>query len=100
MTLEEAKKHLNVEAAYTDDDTYIGTLIDVAEMKVATELCMDVEGLAAVGGGDTLPVLLKQAILLSIGGYYVNRDDITTVQTRPLAQGSLHIVQLFRDYSL
>jgi hypothetical protein len=35
ITIDEAKKHLNVDEAFLDDDAYIGTLIKVAEDSVA-----------------------------------------------------------------
>ena len=34
ITIDEAKKHLNVDDSYKDDDTYIGDLIKVAEDSV------------------------------------------------------------------
>ena len=34
VTLDEAKKHLNVDADFTDDDAYITSLIEVSEDSV------------------------------------------------------------------
>lgn len=99
-TLEMAKRHLNIEDTFTDDDSYINSLIDVAEEKVAKELCMDVDSLATLGSGNTIPPTILQAILLSIGGYYTNREDITAIQTRPLEYGVKYLTQLYRDYTL
>ena len=31
LTVEDAKRHLNIDATFTDDDGYISDLIDVAE---------------------------------------------------------------------
>ena len=100
ITLDEAKKHLNVETDFIEDDMYITSLIDVAETKVAAELCMKVDDLNTVGGGEVIPPTLKQAILLTIGLYYGNREEVTSSQTHVLAQGALHLIQLYRDYSL
>lgn len=94
------KRHLNVEEEFTEDDIYIETLIDVAEEKVAKELCVTVEGLATIDGGKSIPAPLKHAILLSIGGYYANREEITMVQSRPLEQGVKYLTSLYRNYSL
>lgn len=99
-TLEMAKRHLNIEDAFTDDDDYIEGLIDVAEEKVAAELCMDVDGMASINNGGSLPAPLIQAILLTIGAYYTNREDITTVQTRPLEYGVKYLTQLYRNFTL
>ena len=99
VTLELAKMHLNVEASYEGEDLYIESLIEVAEEKVAEELCMTVEALAGVGRGEGIPAPLRQAILLSIGLYYNNREEVTYIQSKPLEQGVKHLVALYRDYS-
>lgn len=99
VTLELAKRHLNVEEVYTDEDAYIESLIDVAEAKVAKELCMSLDELATIDGGEEIPAPLKQAMLLSMGSYYANREEVTTIQTRPLEQGVKYLVSLYRDYS-
>lgn len=98
VTLDEAKKHLNVEQEYTEDDNYIETLIDVAEAKVAKELCVKVEELATIEEGSKLiPHPIKQAILLNIGMYYANREEVTYTQSKPLEQGSKYLLALYRD---
>lgn len=99
VTLELAKQHLHVEESYKDEDAYIESLIEVAEQKVAAELCITVEELANIGGGDNIPAPLRQAILLSIGLYFNNREEATYIQTKPLEQGVKHLVSLYRDYS-
>ena len=99
VTLELVKKHLNVEEAFSDDDKYITMLADVAEAKVSKELCIGVEELATIGGGKEIPPPLVQAILLSIGLYYANREEVTYVQTKPLEQGVKYLVSLYRDYT-
>lgn len=100
VTLDEAKKHLNVEQEYTEDDNYIETLIDVAEAKVAKELCVKVEELATIEeGSELIPHPIKQAILLNIGMYYANREEVTYTQTKPLEQGSRYLLALYRDYT-
>lgn len=99
-TLDMAKRHLNIEDAFTDDDQYIESLIEVAEEKVAAELCMKVEDMATINRGGSLPAPLLQAILLTIGAYYTNREDITTVQTKPLEYGVKYLTQLYRNFTL
>lgn len=99
-TLDMAKRHLNIEDAFTDDDLYIEGLISVAEEKVAAELCMSAENMADINKGGSLPAPLIQAILLTIGAYYTNREDITTVQTRPLEYGVKYLTQLYRNFTL
>ena len=100
VTLDLAKKHLNIEDAYDGDDAYIESLIEVAEEKVAKELCVSVEELTSIGGGKYIPAPRRQAILLSIGAYYAYREEVITIQSRPLEQGVKYLLSLYRDYSL
>lgn len=100
VALEMAKMHLNIEDSYTDEDSYIESLIEVSEAKIAKELCITVEELADLDDTGDIPAPLKQAILLSVGGYYAYREDIITVKSNPLEQGTKHILELYRDYSL
>lgn len=99
-TLDMAKRHLRIEDAFTEDDAYIEALIDVAEERVAAELCMEVDDMAKITKDGSLPATLLHAILLTIGAYYTNREDITTVQTKPLEYGVKHLTQLWRDFTL
>lgn len=101
ITLDEAKKQLNIEADFVEDDSYITSLIEVAEAKVAAELCLkSTDDLKTLRGGEVIPPPIKQAIMLTIGLYYNNREEVTVSQTHTLAQGALHLIQLYRDYSL
>lgn len=100
VDLDMAKKHLNVESEFKDDDNYIQMLIDVAEAKVAKELCVSVEDLKGIDGGKEIPMPLKHAILLNVGGYYANREEVSNIQSRELVQGSKYIISLYRDYRL
>lgn len=99
-TLDMAKRHLRIEDAFTEDDAYIEALIDVAEERVAAELCMEVDDMSKITKDGSLPATLLHAILLTIGAYYTNREDITTVQTKPLEYGVKHLTQLWRDFTL
>ncbi len=100
VSLEEARRHLNIEADFTDDDNYINSLIDVSETKIAKELCVKIEDLATVDGSKSIPAPLNQAILLSVGTYYRFREGISTIATKPLEQGVIYLINLYRDYSL
>lgn len=53
LDLQLVKKHLNVELDYKDDDDYIQSLVEVAEEKVAKELCITVSELASIDGAAT-----------------------------------------------
>lgn len=100
VTLDLAKKHLSVEDSFTDDDGYIEALVDVAEAKVAKELCIKPEDLATIDGGEAIPAPLIQAILLTIGTYYANRENVAVANLKEIPTGVSHLIHLYRDYSL
>lgn len=99
LTLDIVKKHLNIESEFTDDDSYIELLAEIAEEKVAKELCITVDELATIDGGKEIPKPLISAMLLSLGLYYSNREEATTIKTKPLEQGSKYLIGLYRDHS-
>lgn len=100
LTLDIVKKHLNVESSFTDDDSYIELLADVAEQKVAKELHVTLQSLSTIVGTSEIPTPLKQAMLLNVGHYYANREEASTALSRPIEQGSKWLIDLYRDYSL
>lgn len=99
-TLDMAKRHLNIEDAFTEDDSYIEALIDVAEERVAAELCISVDEISNINKGGEVPSTLIHAILLTIAAYYTNREDVTTAQTKPLEYGVKYLTQLWRNFTL
>lgn len=76
-TLEDAKKHLNIEATWTEDDAYITSLLNVAELAIQN-YC---------GNDDladytilTAPVTLVQAAYFLTAHFYVNRQIVSFSQ--------------------
>lgn len=72
ITLEEVKDHLRVD--YNTDDTYITSLINLAESVVAVEIEDDLSTLE--DESDNIPIGLKHAMLLMIGHFYAVREPI------------------------
>ena len=99
VTLDMAKRHLNIEPSYTDEDSYIEALIKVVEEKTAQELCVSVEELATINGGKNIPTPLVQAMLLCLGAYYANRENTAYATLKEIPQGAKYLVDLYRDYS-
>ncbi len=99
VTLDMAKRHLNIESSYTDEDSYIEALITAVEEKTAKELCVSVEELAAIDGGKAIPAPLVQAMLLCLGGYYANRENLASANLKEIPQGAKYLIDLYRDYS-
>ncbi len=96
IPLDLAKKHLNLEADYHDDDEYILTLIDVAEEAVRVHVNEDLESIAEKNGG-CIPSPLFQAMLLQIGALYQNRE-IVGVKTQALPFAYQYLIDLYRNY--
>lgn len=74
LTLDEAKQHLRVDTSFTDDDSLISSLIEVAETDIANRLKYD--KLSDKFPGDDYPSTVKQAAKLILAHYYENREPV------------------------
>lgn len=92
ITLEEAKKHLNINDDFTDDDEYILSLINVAENVVQKHIDRELSEF------EELPTPLKQAMLLLIGNYYANRESVAFSSVTALPHAYEYIIALFKNY--
>lgn len=73
ITLVEAKKHLNIEQDFHEDDTYILYLVEVAEAVVARYICQPLIDLE--DPNHHIPAPLKHAAMLYMGDLYANRES-------------------------
>lgn len=96
IELDIAKKHLNIEPDFTEDDEYILGLIDMAEQAVRVHVNEDFEKLAEENGG-CLPAPLLQAMLLMIGNMYQNREPLGT-RNLALPFNYQYLIDLYRNY--
>lgn len=92
ISLAEAKKHLNINSDFTDDDAYIMSLINVAENVVQKHIDRELSEF------DELPTPLKQAMLLLIGNYYANRESVAFASVTALPHAYEYIIALFKNY--
>lgn len=95
ITLAEAKKHLQIDSTFTDDDAYITALIAVAEDSVAQHLDIALDSL--VVGGD-LPPAIKQSILLMVGNLYANREPVSYSSVTRIPYTMEYLVGLYKHY--
>lgn len=100
VDLELVKKHLNLESSFTEDDSYLESLIEAGEENIAKDLCVTIEELETIGGGSKIPAPLRHAILLTIGTYYSNRESISSVRLQELPRGVKYLTSLYRNFSL
>lgn len=99
LTLEQAKKHLNLETEFTDDDNYITSLIQVAEAAVELHINQKLKDIVADNGGD-LPLPLLHAILLMIGNFYANREAVSmNGKASEIPLSYRYLVDFYRKYS-
>lgn len=94
VTLEEAKKHLNIESTFTEDDDYIQQLISVA-----TEAVLINADCGTLGDGDNNPSL-RHAILLLIGNLYANRESTTYSTINEVPNAFRYLINLNRNWSV
>jgi len=96
IDLDYAKKHLNIEPDFTEDDEYILGLIEMAEQAVRVHVNEDFDTLAENNGG-CLPSPLSQAMLLMIGNMYQNREPLGT-KNAELPYNYRYLIDLYRNY--
>lgn len=94
VTLDIAKKHLNIEASFTDDDLYIGGLVKASTAVVSQQTQVAYDTLEE---GDK--AIFDQAVLLLVGAYYAQREEVivgSAAATLPV--GVKHLCHLIRTY--
>lgn len=97
IQLDYAKKHLNIEDDFKEDDEYILGLIEVAESAVRVHINEDFASIAEKNGG-CLPAPILQAALLMIGNLYTNREPLgSKLQELPLSYQ--YLIDLYKNYN-
>lgn len=96
VDLETAKKQLNIENDFQDDDLYIMALIDVAQSAVEKYLDIPLEDMCKDG---VLPSPIKHAILLLIGTWYAIRESVSSASMQPVPNAFEMLCDLYRNYS-
>lgn len=104
ITLSQAKKHLNIDESFIDDDDYINDLISVAELAVELHINQSLSGLTTStnASGETvneLPAPLKQAMLLMIGGLYSIRENVSfTGKAIAIPYNYQYLLDFYQNY--
>ena len=94
--LEDAKKHLNVDKDFQDDDMYIASLIEVAEKVVERDIDTRLGDLEDEDGD--IPSPLKQAMLLLIGNFYANRESVAYANMVNVPYSYQYLIDLYKNY--
>ena len=96
LELDRIKKHLNIDADFTDDDEYIEFLESVSEDLVQKHIDKKFDDIIAEEGA--LPNALLHAILLFIGNMYDNRESVAYANPSEVPQSLTYILNMYRDY--
>lgn len=94
-TLTDAKRHLNIEPDFTEDDAYITSLLNVAELAVQN-YCDDVT--FADYTAETAPVTLVQAVYFLVGNYYANRQPVSFAQGIEIPYTFQFLLNPYKNY--
>lgn len=97
VTLQQAKKHLNIDDSFTDDDNYILQLIQVAED--AVEKNTDI-ALSEMVEGGILPPSLTHSILLLVGNLYNNREATSYSVPSEVPFAYKYLINLNRNFEV
>ena len=97
IELDRIKKHLNIDADFTDDDEYIEFLEQTAEDLVQKHIDKKFEDIIAEEGA--IPNALLHAILLFIGNMYDNRESVAYSSVTEVPKSLDYILSMYRDYT-
>ncbi len=97
ISLEQAKTHLLIDSNFTDDDAYITALIAVAEDSISKHLDIALSDLEV---GGELPPALIQAMLLTIGNLYANREPVAFGTAVKIPYTYEYLVGLYKHYEI
>lgn len=91
ITLDEIKQHLNLEADWHGEDSYLQSLIGAAKQVVEMHICDDIDGKSE----GQLP--LAHAIKLLVGTWYMNRESLSNLNKANHSYE--YILSLYKNYS-
>ena len=97
LNLDLIKKHLNIDNGFHDDDSYIEALGDVVEEITEKHIDVSFKKLTADNNGK-IPTPLKQAMLLLLGTYYNNRENVAFASSSEIPLSYSYLLSLYQNY--
>lgn len=97
IELSDIKKHLNIDETFSEDDSYIENLIEVAENAVAIHIDRNLSEVAEENGG-VLPPALIHAMKLFIGDMYQSRESTSFSSAVEIPFSYTYLTSLYRKY--
>lgn len=98
LKLEDIKKHLNIDSAFTDDDNYLTSLGTASEDVISKYIDYPLSQLKDSSGD--IPVALKYAMYLWIGTIYAVRESASSINMSTVPHSMELLVDLYRDYKI
>lgn len=96
VTLSDLKEHLRVEV--TDDDTYLTTLISVAEVAIGNELGQELSNYE--DDDSAIPTPLQHAIMILCGDLYNNRESVAFATPHEVPRTLDYLLQPYKKYDV
>lgn len=97
LNIEEIKKHLNIDSAFTEDDNYLLSLADVAEKTVEKHINQRLCEVVAENG--ELPSPLRHAMLFFVGNLYLSRESVTYGSATEIPLTFNYLLDLYKNYN-
>lgn len=92
ISLDELKEHLNIDKCYMEDDAYLVTLMQTAELAVEEHARIKIRG------GNYNRPLAVQAVKFLVGTWYRNREgSVTGLSVAELPFTFNYLVKLIRS---
>ena len=98
LDLTTLKKHLNIEAEFIDDDTYIESLGEVAEAIVERHCGVKLEDIA-INNGGVLPPPVVHAMMLFVGNMYMNRESVSVAAYYDIPHSYEYLLSAYKNYN-
>lgn len=99
VTLDEAKKHLNIETTFLEDDAYILSLIELSVNLIEKDIRKTIASIELSEG--SVPPVLKHAAKMVIGNFYANREDVVVgVRMVNIPMAYKYLISKYKTYTV
>ena len=97
LKLDLIKKHLNMDESFHDDDSYLEALGDIVEEVTEKHIDISLNKITADNKGK-IPTPLIQAMLLLLGTYYSNRENVAFASSAEIPLSYSYLLSLYQNY--
>ena len=95
VTLALFKKHVRADE-FSDDDELLQHYLSAAEAAVIRETHRTETELTEIGGGESVPAPIQQAVLMLAGHWYNQRESVAAVEMREVPDALQALIKPFR----